>query len=44
MIFPIKKFQKKPSEKIRQDGLKRRRAYQLFIRKGVELCPISKNH
>ena len=27
-----------------KDGLKRRRVQQLFIRKGVELCPISKNH
>jgi RNA-directed DNA polymerase len=27
-----------------KDGLKRRRAYQLFIRKGVELCPILKNY
>jgi|GEM_PF-2144006 len=26
-----------------KDGLKRRRATQLFIHKGVELCPISKN-
>ena len=27
-----------------KDGLKRRRVQQLFIRSGVELCPISKNH
>ena len=27
-----------------KDGLKRRRVRQLFIRSGVELCPISKNH